>query len=115
MKVEPRATTQPIAYRAASAPAPSPRRCQTVPPAGRHSQNSSASSRLAHSTYVARSAGTGTSRVQRRLNHGRAITVCWTANSDSNSRSTATARGQGERGPWSMPLGTPAPAKKPMA
>ena len=64
---------------------------------------------------MARSAGTGTSRVQRRLNQGRAITVCWTANSSSSAASTATATAADERGPWSMPRGTPRSAKKPAA
>ena len=53
--------------------------------------------------------------VQRRLNDGRAITVCWTANSSSKDRPTATATGTAARDPWSMPLGTPKPAKKPAA
>ena len=70
------AIAQPAAYTAQSASAPGPDRFQTVPPTGRHSQNSSASTRLAARTKLARSAGPGTMRVQRRLNHGRAITVC---------------------------------------
>src|SRR4051794_9053102 len=68
------AAAQPAAYRAQSASAPGPDRLQTVPPTGRHSQNSSAIARLAANTNVVRSAGFGTTRVQRRLNHGRAIT-----------------------------------------
>jgi hypothetical protein len=75
-KVEPIAVAQPAAYTAHSRSAPGPGTFQTVPPIGRHSQNTSASTRLAASTKLARSAGSGTMRVQRRLNHGRAITVC---------------------------------------
>src|SRR5512140_775852 len=71
-KVEPAAAAQPAAYTAHSAPPPGPGRLQTVPPTGRHSQNSNASARLAANTNVARLAGAGTMRVQRRLNHGRA-------------------------------------------
>ena len=75
-KVELTASAQPAAYAAQTAPAPGPGRFQAVPPTGRHSQNSSTSTRLVARTKLARSAGSGTMRVQRRLNHGRAITVC---------------------------------------
>src|SRR5436190_18685348 len=75
-KVELTAIAQPAAYTAHSASAPGPDRLQTIGLTGRHSQNSSASTRLAARTKLARSAGPGTMRVQRRLNHGRAITVC---------------------------------------
>jgi hypothetical protein len=68
IKVELTTTTQPAAYPAQSAAAPGPDRFQTVPPTGCHSQNSSASTRLAAKTNVARSAGAGTMRVQQRLN-----------------------------------------------
>ena len=74
--VELTATAQPAAYTAQSASAAGPGRFQMVPPSSRHSQNSNASTRLAVRTKLARSAGPGTMRVQRRLNHGRAITVC---------------------------------------
>ena len=109
------ATTQPAAYSAVSAAAPGPVRSQTVAWTGRHSQNTSASTRLAHSTNVARSAGAGTRRVHARLNHGRAITVCCAANSSSNAASIEAAAGQAERVPSSMFLGTPKSAKKPIA
>src|SRR3569833_1387638 len=72
-KVEPIAAAQPAAYRAQSAPAPGPDTVQTVPLLGCHSQNSSAIVTLAANTNVARSAGSGAMRVQRRVNHGRAI------------------------------------------
>jgi hypothetical protein len=114
-KVERTASSQPAAYTARSTSASGPGRLQMVPLTGRHSQNSSASARLAAKTKVARSAGGGTTRVQARLNHGRAITVCWTANSDSSSKSMTTAAAAASCGPWSMPLGTPASAKKPTA
>lgn len=115
MKVEPTATAQPIAYPPRTTTAAGPDKCQTIPPTGRHCQNSSASSKLAHSTNVDRSAGAGNRRAQRRLNQGRAITLCWTANSSNSSRSAAIASGQAEGVPLSMPVGTPASAKKPIA
>ena len=75
-KVELTAIAQPAAYRAQSASAPGPDRLHTTGLTGRHSQNTSNSARIAAKTNVVRSAGSGTMRVQRRLNHGRAITVC---------------------------------------
>jgi hypothetical protein len=98
-KVELTARAQPAAYTAQSTPAPGPCRLQAIPPIGRHSQNSSASTRHAASTNVDRSAGCGTIRVQRRLNHGRAITVCCTANSISSHTSMPAATGTPARVP----------------
>jgi len=113
--VEPIAISQPAAYTTHTAHAAGPGTCHTDPPIGRQSQNSSANASAAHSTNVARSAATGTSRVQRRLNHGRAITVCWTANNESSTTSITAATGAGPPAPPSMPLGTPTSAKNPIA
>jgi len=49
------------------------------------------------------------------LGCGRPAQVSRTANISSRSGSVATATGTAACGPWSMPLGTPKPAKKPTA
>ena len=115
MNVEPRATAQPAELHREEHGGGRPDSVQITPPTGRQAQNSRASARLAARTNVARSAGPGTTRVSQRLNHGRAMTVCCTANSASKPRSMATASGQPERTPSSMSLGTAKPAKNPTA
>ena len=113
--VDQMASPQPPAYAAHIRPAAGPDSSQTVPSIGRHSQNSSTRTRFAARTNVARSAGAGTIRVHRRLNHGRAITVCWIANRSRSSTSMPTASGSEVCGPSSIPFGTPKPPKKPTA
>jgi hypothetical protein len=49
---------------------------QTTPGMGRQATNRRRSTALENRTYVLRSIGCGTSRVQRRLNHGRAMIEC---------------------------------------
>ena len=49
---------------------------QITPPSGRHCQKSRSSAALDSSTYVDRSIAGGTMRVQRSLNHRRAMTLC---------------------------------------
>ena len=113
--VDQMASPQPPAYAAHTTPAAGPVSSHTVPSIGCQSQNTSTRARFAARTNVARSAGGGTMRVQWRLNHGRAITVCWTANSSRSSTSIPTASGTEARGPSSIALGTPKPAKNPTA
>ena len=91
-KVLDTSTAQPAAYSAHSATrgqAPRPTTpwraaaataTAAVPPA-----------RLEARTKVLRSTAAGTHRVHRRLNQGRAITLCWTANRPSSPASTSTA------------------------
>jgi len=62
---------------------------QIVPPSGCQNANNAINARLDNRTYVLRSAGTGTIRVQARLNHGRAITLCCTAKMPSSAVFTA--------------------------
>jgi hypothetical protein len=62
---------------------------------------------------VLRSTAGATSLVQRRLNHGLAITLCCTANSVNSPPSTSRARQIGPTAPSSIPLGTPTPARNP--
>src|SRR5262245_175704 len=85
-------TSQPAAYAAnTAARAASPGTSQTIPPSGCHCQNSTKSAALDRSTYVLRSAGSGTNRVSQRLNPGRAIPLCCTANSASSPTSITKA------------------------
>jgi len=80
---------------------------------GRHCQNASARAADATSTYVERSRCAGTRAVQRRLNAGRAITLCWTAKTPSSSASMIAAAVVPERGPpWSTVRGTTVSARK---
>src|SRR5690242_2500542 len=72
----------------------------------RHCQYKRSSARLDSNTYVLRSMTCGTIRVHRSLNHGRAITLCWMANTDSNSRLTSTASAVGAAMPESTVRGT---------
>ena len=55
--------------------------CHTSSGIGRHCQNSKASARLEHSTYVARSIAAGMNCVHHRLNWLRAMALCCTARS----------------------------------
>src|SRR5580704_19428433 len=64
---------------------------QTVPAIGCHCQQSSASARLAKSTYVLRSTDLDTVRVHQRLNAGRAMTLCCTAKSPRRAPFTSNA------------------------
>ena len=57
----------------------------------RHCQNSRASAKLERRTDVLRSIVLGTNRVHRRLNAGRAIMLCCTANRPSSSTLTTSA------------------------
>ena len=68
-------------------------------PIGRHCQNSRISARLEASTYVERSMDQGMICVQRSLNQGRAITLCWTAKTASSAQLIAIAEpiGPGQR------------------
>src|SRR6476620_10826945 len=80
---------------------------QITPPMGCHNANSSDNARLENRTYVLRSTTCGTSLVQDFLNHGRAITLCCTANNPSSSELISRASRNGRCGPESMVLGTP--------
>ena len=61
------------------------------------------------------STAAGMTLVSSRLNPGRAITLCCTANSDSNPRSIASAVGQGSVGPESSDFGTTMFPRNPIA
>src|SRR5262249_47136798 len=89
--------------------------CQTICGIGRHCQNSRINAKLASRTYVLRSIETGTKRVHQRLNGGRALTLCCTANSDISRRVMISACTTGAAGPLSMVLGTARPETKLMA
>ena len=78
----------------------------TVPPSGCQKANNAINARLDNRTYVLRSAGSGTTRVQARLNHGRAITLCCTAKIPSSSTSIPSAYRNGIRAGESIVLGT---------
>jgi len=73
---------------------------------GRHCHISDASARLAASTKLLRSIGTGTMRVHQRLNAGRAITLCCRPNRPISSRLTITASARGPEGPLSISSAT---------
>jgi hypothetical protein len=62
---------------------------------------------------VLRSIDGGTNRVHQRLNHGRAMTLCCTANRPRSAASIATASATADSGPSSTPLGTTAFARNP--
>src|SRR5687767_3625951 len=88
---------------------------QTTPPIGRHCQNRSSRAQLENRTYVLRSAGSGTIFVQARLNQGRAIMLCCSANTASRAVLTASAVDMGPLGPESIDFGTPKFPRKPIA
>ena len=64
---------------------------QTTPGIGRHCQKSRARAAFAASTYVDRSTCRETTVVHRRLNPGRAITLCCTAKTPSRATSITSA------------------------
>jgi hypothetical protein len=64
---------------------------------------------------VLRSAGSGTNFVHQRLNAGRAITLCWSANKVSSPRSTSRLSTRPPTTGPSMLRGTNALPTKPMA
>ena len=86
-----------------------------MPPIGLHSQNSRIKARLDSNVYVLRSADSGMIRVHTRLNAGRAITLCCSANSASRPRSISTAAPTLVPRAESMALGTHRLPMKPMA
>src|SRR5262245_15863041 len=93
--------TQPAAYAVnTAARAAPPVTSQTTPPSGCHCQNSTKRAALDRSTYVLRSAGSGTKRVSHRLKAGRAIPLCCTANSASSPTLIARAAASD---PWRGP------------
>jgi hypothetical protein len=63
---------------------------------------------------VLRSIGSGTNRAHQRLNAGRAITLCCTANSASSPRFTTTASLTAPGEPLSIDFGTNTLLMKPM-
>src|SRR5580658_10653239 len=79
---------------------------QTTCVIGCHFQQMSASKRLEISTYVLRSTGGGTIRVQTALKCGLATTLCCAAKSPSSSRFMASASGRAALEPESIVFGT---------
>jgi hypothetical protein len=115
-KVLSTSTAQPSRYRPHSRTRAQPGSTDhTGSGSGRHCHSISATARVAASTYVLRSIDGGTIRVHRRLNHGRAITLCCAANSPSSAPSTTNANQTGPASPSSTPVGTPTPARNPIA
>jgi hypothetical protein len=84
-------------------------------PIGRHCQKSSNRARLDSSVYVLRSMTVGTMRVHQRLNAGRAITLCCSANNASSARLTASASPRPLLGTESIDRGTTRLPRKPIA
>src|SRR5215475_1870428 len=92
MNVAATVISQPMPYAAHIAPAHSDTSTRQIDAGSDcHSPNTSTNTTLAARTYVARSAGDGTSRSRRRLNPSRAITECCSANNNSRPTSTVTA------------------------
>ena len=81
---------------------------------GRHCQNKSPRTRAVKKTYVVRSAGSVTIRVQRRLNAGRAMMLCCRANNPNKSPSTINALIPSPTAPLSIDLGTSQSPTNPM-
>src|SRR5450756_77854 len=88
---------------------------QTGSGIGRHCQYSSSSARLENSTNVLRSIDVGTKRVHQLLKPGRAITLCWTANSPSSSVLTIRLSRNGPARPESCLLYTSDAADDPLS
>ena len=84
---------------------------QTTAGSSRHCQNSRTRTRLAASTYVLRSMGSGTMRVHHALNAGRAITLCCSAKSVTSTTSMSTAQPTGATMALSTLRGTSPPTK----
>ena len=80
---------------------------QMMPPIARHCQNISSKAALESNTYVLLSTGSGTKRVHARLNHGRAMMLCCSANSASKPPSIAKATQIEPAGLESIDFGTP--------
>ena len=64
---------------------------------------------------VLRSIGAGTIRVHQRLKPGRAITLCWTANTPSSAALISSDTTRSPSGPVSIAFGTSQLPTKPIA